>query len=190
MCWVQSWRRGTKCDCRIDWLWVRSPLKEMKYLFTFIFSFLRSGVEAKRSTEFRHSTRSASRTRRKVVLADSRFWILIKFITYSFFSKIFKYIKYQLHTVSRTQQGRQREPSVQTLRSPLSAWFWRHCVLRGRNQRRALPRHQSEENGNINLSKYLISSSGDRTHNQSILQSHFVPLRHDWPHIKIIIYYI
>ena len=30
------------------------------------------------------------------------------------------------------------------------------------------------KNGNINLSKYFISSSGDRTHNQSIL--------HDWPH--------
>ena len=28
-------------------VWVRSPLEEMKYLFTFIFSFLRSGVEAK-----------------------------------------------------------------------------------------------------------------------------------------------
>ena len=27
----------------------------------------------------------------------------------------------QLHAVSRTQQGRQREPSVKTLRSPLSS---------------------------------------------------------------------
>ena len=41
-------------------------LEEVKYLFTFIFSFLRSGVEAKRGTEFRHSTRINSRTRRKV----------------------------------------------------------------------------------------------------------------------------
>ena len=41
----------------------------------------------------------------------------------------------QLHAVSRTQQGRQREPSVKTLRSPLSAEFWRHCVLSGRTQR-------------------------------------------------------
>ena len=31
----------------------------------------------------------------------------------------------QLHAVPRTQQGRQREPSVKTLRSPLSAEFWR-----------------------------------------------------------------
>ena len=52
---------------------------------------------------------------------------------------------YELHAVSRTQQRRQREPSVKTLRSPLSAEFWRHCVLSGRTQRRALPRHQSEE---------------------------------------------
>ena len=37
---------------------------------------------------------------------------------------------------------------------------------------RALPRHQSEENGNINLSTYFISSSADRTHNQSALQLH------------------
>ena len=38
-------------------------------------------------------------------------------------------------------------------------------------------------NGNINSSKYFISSSGDRTHNQSVLQSHFVSLCHDWPRI-------
>ena len=43
----------------------------------------------------------------------------------------------QLHVVSRTQQGSEREPSVKTLRSPLSAEFWRHCVLGGRTQRRA-----------------------------------------------------
>ena len=67
--------------------------------------------------------------------------------------------KKQLHAVSRTQQGRQREPSVKTLRSQLSAEF---CVLSGRTQR---PR--------------FISSSGGRTHNQTILQSHLVPLRHD-----------
>ena len=43
----------------------------------------------------------------------------------------------QLHAVSRTQQGRQREPIVKTLRSPLSAEFWRHCMLSDRTQRRA-----------------------------------------------------
>ena len=51
----QSWRKGTKCDCKIDWLWVRLLLEEVKYSFTFIFSFLRSGVEAKRGAEFHHS---------------------------------------------------------------------------------------------------------------------------------------
>ena len=30
-------------------------------------------------------------------------------------------------------------------------------------------------NENINVNKYLIFLSGDRTHNQSTLQSHFVP---------------
>ena len=52
--------------------------------------------------------------------------------------------KNQLHAVSRTQQGKQREPSVKTLRSPLSAEFWRQCVLSGRNQCRILPRHLNE----------------------------------------------
>ena len=60
--WGQSWRRGTKCDCKTDWLWVWSPLEEMKYLLKFIFSFLRSGFEVKRSVEFCHSTRNAYST--------------------------------------------------------------------------------------------------------------------------------
>ena len=62
----QSWHRGTKCNCKIDWLWVRLPLKEMKYSFKLTFLFLRSGVEAKRVVESRHSKRNASRIRRKV----------------------------------------------------------------------------------------------------------------------------
>ena len=101
--------------------------------------------------------------------------------------RVFKVIKklmfffYQLHAVSRTQQGRQREPSVKTLRFPLSAKFWRHCVLSGRKPRLTSTPERKRSDGNINSSKYLISSSGDRTHNQSVLQSHFVPLRRDWP---------
>ena len=66
----------------------------------------------------------------------------------------------QLHALSRTLLNRQREHSVRTLRSPLSAAFWRHCMLSGGTQRHALPGHQSEENGNINLSKYFFTSSG------------------------------
>ena len=27
----QSRRSGTRCDCKTGWLWVRSPLEEMKY---------------------------------------------------------------------------------------------------------------------------------------------------------------
>ena len=98
--------------------------------------------------------------------------------------------KNQLHTVSRTQQGRQREPSVKTLCFPLFAEFWRHCVLSGRTQRRALPATPERRNRNINLSKYFISSSGDRTNDHSVLQSHFVPLRHDWPHYIIYTYFL
>ena len=49
-----------------DWLWVRSPLEEMKYLLKFIFPFFRSGVEIKRGVEFCPSTRNATRIRQKV----------------------------------------------------------------------------------------------------------------------------
>ena len=47
-------------------LWVQSALEEMKYLFKFIFPFLRSGVKAKHRVEFRHSTCNASKIWRKV----------------------------------------------------------------------------------------------------------------------------
>ena len=39
-------------------------------------------------------------------------------------------------------------------------------------------RHQSEE---MEILIKVNITSGDRTHNQSVLQSLFVPLRHDWP---------
>ena len=54
-------------------------------------------------------------------------------------------LSFRLHAVSRILHGSQRESSVKTLRSLFSADSWRHCVLSGRTQRRALPRHQSEE---------------------------------------------
>ena len=53
----QSWRRGTKSDCKTDWLWVRSPFEDMKFLLKFIFPFFRSGIEAKRGVEFCNATR-------------------------------------------------------------------------------------------------------------------------------------
>ena len=62
----QSWRRGSKCDCKTDWLWVRSPLEDMKYLFKFIFPFLLTGLEAKSGVEIRHYTRNATRIWRKL----------------------------------------------------------------------------------------------------------------------------
>ena len=63
----------------------------------------------------------------------------------SWFACISYFFYCQLHAVSRTEQDRHREPTVKTLRSPLSAEFWRLCVLSARTQRRAVPRHQSEE---------------------------------------------
>ena len=51
---------------------VRSSLEEMKYIITFIFSFLRSGVEAKRGGEFHHSTRNAP-TRWRTECLNTRF---------------------------------------------------------------------------------------------------------------------
>ena len=50
--WRGVWRRGTKCDCKTDWLWVRSSLEEMKYLLQFIFPFLRSGARTSAALSF------------------------------------------------------------------------------------------------------------------------------------------
>ena len=54
----QSSCRSKMCDCKRDRLWVRFPLKEMKYL---IFSIPRSSNEIKRDVEFHDSTHNASR---------------------------------------------------------------------------------------------------------------------------------
>ena len=70
---VAQWH---KVCCKTDWLWIQSPLEEMKYLLIFIFPFLRSCVEEKRGLEFCHSTRNASRIRQKMgngVSYDTRF---------------------------------------------------------------------------------------------------------------------
>ena len=56
-------QRVKRCECKRDWLWIRSPLEEMKYLTV---SFLRSDDEAKRGVECHHSTRYASRIRRRM----------------------------------------------------------------------------------------------------------------------------
>ena len=88
-----------------------------------------------------------------------------------------------LHAVFRTQQGRQREPNLKTIRSPLSAEFWPHCVLSSethpRGTSRALPRHQSKEmeifKKNISSPRVGIEPTTSRVY------SHFVPLRHYRP---------
>ena len=41
----------------------------------------------------------------------------------------------------------------------ISANLSRHCVSSVRTQRRALPRHQTDNNENINLNKYFIMPS-------------------------------
>ena len=57
------------------------------------------------------------------------------------------YTFYIIHTyaVSRTQQGKQKEPNVKTLGSTLFDKFYRHCELKGGTQRRTLSQHQSKE---------------------------------------------
>ena len=87
------------------------------------------------------------------------------------------------HAVSCRQHDSYREPPVKTARSVLlSAEFWRLSI-----QRRDFVSMPEQTNENI---KYFISSSGNLTHNQSILQSHFVPLPHDWPYINLKLYLI
>ena len=57
---------GTNCDCKINWLWVYSPLEEMKYLFKCTFPVLYPGVKVKCGVEFCHLTHNASRIQGKV----------------------------------------------------------------------------------------------------------------------------
>ena len=56
-----------------------------------------------------------------------------------------------------------------------------------RDERNSMPRSAStpeQRKGNINLNKYFISSCGDRTHNQSLLQAYFVPPHHNTAYTK------
>ena len=45
---------------------------------------------------------------------------------------------FKFYAVLRMQQGRQKEPSVKTLRCTFSTEFWRNCVLSGGTQRHSL----------------------------------------------------
>ena len=57
----QPWRSGTKCDWKIDYLWI--PTRGDKiFINIYIFSF---ALVSRQSLEFRHSRHNASRSRRK-----------------------------------------------------------------------------------------------------------------------------
>ena len=71
--------------------------------------------------QFLYSARLVVCIIKKITIYNEAFICTYKTIRkyYSIIKNLIK--KNQLHAVSRTQQGRQREPSVKTLRSPLSA---------------------------------------------------------------------
>ena len=73
----------------------------------------------------------------------------------------------QLHAVSRTQQGKQREPSLKTLSSPHIPRIFRRILealrIEWRNSTSRFASTPERGNGNIHLNKYSISSSGCRT---------------------------
>ena len=72
------------------------------------------------------------------------------------------------HTIRQTEGTQCQHTPFPTFHGVLEALSteWRNSTPKRRN-------------GNINFNKYFISSSGDRSHNQSILHSHFVPKRQD-----------
>ena len=48
------------------------------------------------------------------------------------------FLMYAARCISHTA-GKDKKTSIKTLRCPLTAEFWRHCVLSAGTQRRALP---------------------------------------------------
>ena len=83
----------------------------------------------------------------------------------------------QLHAVSCTQQGRQREPNSKTLHSSLSAEFWRHCVLSGGVHMPGGCLGTRVKKSNYTFILYIYYISFPR------LQSHSMPLCHNWPQL-------
>ena len=91
------------------------------------------------------------------------------------YSFIYFILFFQLHAVSRTQQGRQREPSVKTLRSQRSARVLEALRVEWWN---LMPRFAStpeRKNGNINVNKYFSYLSGNRIYNLSQHAGAFAP---------------
>ena len=119
-----------------------------------------------------------------VTLAEESLGFCNLFNIISFRKYINMYISFTLFPAHSTV-GRGNLMFLKTLRSPLSAEFWSDSLrVEWQNSTPRLASTLERRNVNINLSKYFISSSEDRTHNQSVLQSHFVPLRYDWSQEK------
>ena len=78
-----------------------------------------------------------------------------------------EYIKLNQHpAVSRNQQQ--------------NLVLWKALRVEWRRSTPRLALAPEQRNENINVYKYFVSSSGHRTYDQSILQSHFVSLSYDW----------
>ena len=79
-------------------------------------------------------------------------------------------------------QGCMKESGNLVLRHSVHhSWVLKAFRVEWRNSTPGFASTLELRNRNIHLNNYFICSSGDRTHNQSRLQSHFVPLRHVWP---------
>ena len=90
----------------------------------------------------------------------------------------------QFQAVSRTQELGTRKDSIKTLPFAIFHWILKAlCLLFNA----ALCLTPERNNDNI---KYLISSSRNRTHDLSRIQSHFVPMHHDGPQKKFRLYNI
>ena len=79
----------------------------------------------------------------------------------------------QLYAVSRTQQGGRRNLVLRHSVSHIPPSSEGIACWNSTSWLTSTPERRNELK--INVSKYFISSSSDQTHNQSILQSHFVP---------------
>ena len=70
---------------------------------------------------------------------NSRFIVSAEYVFFSY--SLYFFFN---HAVSCTLQGRQMEPSVKTLRSPLFAEFWRYYVSSGRTQKKYTVCHHTK----------------------------------------------
>ena len=114
-------------------------------------------------------------TTKKILWTQSPFFVLKIFLYLGFRDLLFsnKLLLNQLHAVSRTQQGRQKEPKVLRQSVPHFCRIREALRVEWQNSTPLFASTPERRNNNINLSKYFISSSGDQTHYQSVLQSHF-----------------